>query len=113
MGYAFRCADDSGHNLSITGSEMVDVRETLRLAISLAEGESVIQMHKFESNDEWIVTPEECREIARLLGGREGEYIVSEYRNFVDGVSDGLLGNVRDLAELGARAADHGGIRVY
>ncbi|GAA3209874.1 hypothetical protein [Actinocorallia longicatena] len=112
MGYTFRCADGSGGNLSIPGGAMVDLREVLRLAVTFAGDESVVQMSKFESNGGRIVTPEECREIARLLGGREGEYILAEYRNYVDGIPDGLTGDVRELAELCARAADHGGMRV-
>ncbi|WP_119726719.1 hypothetical protein [Thermomonospora amylolytica] len=111
MGYSFSCAG-AGRAFDIPGHEMIDVREVLRLAVHQAGPDCPVQMHKFESNDGWHVTPEECRAIARLLGGPHGELMVSDYLSFVDEVSDGLIGNVRDLAEFSALAADNGGFDV-
>ncbi|HEX2313528.1 MAG TPA: hypothetical protein VHJ17_07350 [Thermomonospora sp.] len=111
MGYAFTY-EDGGAGFGIPGHEMVDVREVLRLGVTQAGEDCPVQMHKFESNGNWLVTPEECRAIADLLGGRQGEWLVADYETFVDGVSDGLIGNVRDLAEFSAKAAERGGFRV-
>lgn len=112
MGYAFRCADGTGVNLSLTDREMFEVREVLRLAADMAG--AGLPMNKFESNDDWLVTPEECREIVRLIGGDEGEHRVADYQTYTDAPPGGpLLDSVRDLAALAAQAADHGGLRVY
>ncbi|WP_460306411.1 hypothetical protein [Actinocorallia aurea] len=91
---------------------MTDVREVLRLAVSHAGPECVVEMHKFSSNDRWHVTPRECRVIAELLDGVKADHLVSEYLSYVDGAPDGLLGEVRALAEFSAGAADRGGFHV-
>ncbi|WP_147312271.1 hypothetical protein [Thermomonospora umbrina] len=111
MGYSFN-SEGNGSGFDIPGHEMVDVREVLRLGVMRAGERCPVEMHKFESNGGWHVGPEECRELARILDGREGEMLVADYRSFVDDVADNLIENVHRLAAFSAEAADRGGFRV-
>ena len=112
MGYFFSYADGKGPDFDIPGSAMIDVREALRIAVTEAGPACPVQMHKFESNDRWHVSPEEAQAIADLLGGRKAELLDSDYRCYVDGVSDGLVGELRALGEFSGRAATRGGFYV-
>ncbi len=111
MGYHFSPVN-GGSGFDIPDHEMIDVREVLRIGVGEAGADCPVEMHKFASNDGLLVTPEECREIARLLGGQAGEWLVSDYRTFVDEVSGDLAGNIRALADFSADAAERGGFRV-
>ncbi|MEO3785907.1 hypothetical protein ABGB12_21475 [Actinocorallia sp. B10E7] len=112
MGYYFSHADGNGPDFDIPGSAMIDVREALRIAISEAGPGSPIQMHKFESNDRSYVPPEEAQAIADLLSGRKAERLDSNYRCYVDDVSDTLLGDLRALGDFSAQAATRSGFYV-
>jgi len=112
MGYFFSYADGRGPDFDIPDGAMVDVREALRIAVTEAGPASPVQMHEFESNDRRHVPPEEAQAIADLLGGRKAELLDSDYRCYVDGVSDTLLGDLRALGDFSARAATRGGFYV-
>lgn len=109
--------DDDGDDADEppTEAELAAARAYLRAheeavsASSLQEGR--VGAFKFQSNDGWLVTPEECREIARKLRA-SADVIASDY--FPDaGVAraDGerwVLG----FARYNEIAAEHGGYRV-
>ncbi|ROO89986.1 hypothetical protein EDD29_7698 [Actinocorallia herbida] len=112
MGFYFSYADGAGPGFDVPGHVMADVREVLRIAVAHAGADCPVQVHKFESNDGWHVGPEECRAIADLLDGAEAEKAVSTYGTFVDGIPDGLVGEVRALGEFSAQAVERGGFHV-
>lgn len=73
-----------------------------------------VSMKKFRSNDNWLVTPSECRFIATRLRRGIAERVPQELLLFYDDAppASEVVSWLEAFASFNERAAEHGGYRV-
>lgn len=115
--YFLESGDDSVlEDGPMTPAEEAIAREYARASSEVRDASSLkdgrVGAYKFESNDGWLVHPEECEAIATAVR-RHAEMIARDF--FTDAglsVSDGLAW-LKSWADFNALAASHGGYRVH
>jgi hypothetical protein len=131
VGYDFsfkRPGRDARSEFRLAGEDMSLMREVMREAGAAtepdadqalrAEGfeptDASVPMKKFLSNDDWHVTPEECRFIAERVAKAAERGVVSELLSYWSDAppEEEVDRLVADWVDYNRRAADHGGYRV-
>ncbi len=95
-------SDENGNEKAVTEQGAAYIRERDAVLSFRAEGQRGISAHKFGSNDGWLVTPEECREVEEIFDA------LVEYGETV-GIEQFILNFIAWIIA----AKDCGGFRVF
>ncbi len=99
-----------------TDAELAAAREYLRAHEQSVSGSTLqdgrLATYKFESNEGWLVTPEECLALAKRLRDK-AEVIAREFFTDAGLTADDGRRWVLGFARYNEIAAEHGGYRVH